>query len=122
MVAVVNAEKEGVASYQKADTFGPRVKSVITALSGFYKNSEREIANIMKDIFNLNISIGSISNSEAMVASKCKEAYERVERASKVLHIDETSHYTKGKLGWCWMFANNKAKVSRYKRNEIFKE
>ncbi|GFQ76690.1 IS66 family transposase [Trichonephila clavata] len=107
------------------DTFGPRVKSVITALSGFYKNSKREITNIMKDIFNMSISIGSVSNSEARVASKCKEAYERVEeevRASKVLHIDETSHYNKGKLGWCWMFANNKAKVSRYKRNEIFKE
>jgi transposase len=95
-----------------SDTFGPRVKSVISALSGFYKNSKREIANIMKDIFNLNISIGSVSNSERRVASKCKEAYERVEeevKASKVLHIDETSHFTKGKVGWCWMFTNNEA-------------
>lgn len=94
------------------DTFGPRIKSVITALSGFYKNSKRETANIMRDIFNLNISIGSVSNSEGRVASKCKEAYERVEeevKASKVLHIDETSHYTKGKQGWCWMFTNNEA-------------
>lgn len=94
------------------DTFGPRVKSVIAALSGFYKNSKREIANIMKDIFNLNISVGSISNSEARVTLKCKEAYEEVEeevRASEILHIDETSHYKKGKLGWCWMFANDKA-------------
>lgn len=46
------------------DIFGPRVKSVIAAMSGFYKNSKREIANIMKDIFNLDISIGSVSNSE----------------------------------------------------------
>ena len=94
------------------DTFGPRIKSVITALSGFYKNSKRETANIMRDIFNLNISIGSVSNSEGRVASKCKEAYEQVEeevKASKVLHIDETSHYTKGKQGWCWMFTNNEA-------------
>jgi transposase len=96
------------------DTFGPRVKSVIAALSGFYKNSKREIANIMKDIFNLNISVGSISNSEARVTLRCKEAYEQVEeevRASKILHIDETGHYTKGKLGWCWMFTNNQASV-----------
>lgn len=76
---------EGVTS----DTFGPRVKSAIAALSGFYKNSKREIENIMKDIFSLNISIGSISNSERRVASKCKEAYEQVEeevKASKVLY------------------------------------
>ena len=99
---------EGVTS----DTFGPRVKSVVAALSGFYKNSKREIANIMKDILNLDISIGSVSNSESRVTSKCQEAYEQVEkevRASEVLHIDETSHYNKDKLGWCWMFANNKA-------------
>lgn len=31
-----------------ADTFGPKVKSTIAALSGFYKNSKREVANIIK--------------------------------------------------------------------------
>lgn len=99
---------EGVTS----DTFGPRVKSVIAALSGFYKNSKREVANIINDIFNLNISVGSVSNSEARVAEKCGEAYEQVEQEvseSKILHIDETSHYNKGKLGWCWMFSSNEA-------------
>ncbi|GFY65304.1 transposase IS66 family protein [Trichonephila inaurata madagascariensis] len=99
---------EGVTS----DTFGPRVKSIIAAFSGFYKNSKREIASIVNDIFNLNISVGSISNSEHRVASKCKKEYEQIEqeiRRSKVLHIDETSHYSKGKLGWCWMFASNTA-------------
>ncbi len=92
-----------------ADTFGPRVKSVIAALSGFYKNSKKEVANIIKDIFNLDISVGSVSNSEARVAEKCQEAYEQIEEEvskSKILHIDETSHYNKGKQGWCWMFAS----------------
>jgi regulator of replication initiation timing len=94
------------------DTFGPKVKSTIAALSGFYKNSKREIANIIKNIFNLDISVGSVSNSEARVAEKCQEAYEQIEQEisrSKVLHIDETSHYNKGKLTWCWMFASNTA-------------
>ncbi len=95
-----------------ADTFGPKVKSTIAALSGFYKNSKREVANIIKNIFNLDISVGSVSNSEARVAEKCQEAYEQIEQEvskSEVLHIDETSHYNKGKLGWCWMFASNTA-------------
>lgn len=50
-----------------------------------------------------------MSNSEARVAEKCEEAYKKVEREvrkSEILHIDETSHYNKGKLGWCWMFAS----------------
>ncbi|GFR16431.1 transposase IS66 family protein [Trichonephila clavata] len=81
-----------------ADTFGPKVKSTIAALSGFYKNSKREVANIIKNIFNLDISVGSVSNSEGRVAEKCQEAYEQIEQEvgkSEVLHIDETSHYNK---------------------------
>ncbi|WP_353271593.1 IS66-like element ISWen3 family transposase [Wolbachia endosymbiont (group A) of Rhorus exstirpatorius] len=99
------------------DTFGPRVKSIIAAFSGFYKNSKREIASVVNDIFNLNISVGSISNSEHRVASKCKKMYEQIEQEisrSKVLHIDETSHYNKGKLAWCWMFASNTASFVKF--------
>ncbi len=64
-----------------------------------------------------------MSNSEARVAEKCQEAYEQIEQevsTSKVLHIDETSHYNKGKLGWCWMFASNEASFIKFKRNEGF--
>ena len=92
-----------------ADLFGPGIKTVIGALTGFYKNSKREVANILRDIFNVKISLGSISNSEFRIANKCAESYEDIELAlsySKMLHIDETSHYNKGKLGWCWMFSN----------------
>ncbi|MFP3020660.1 MAG: transposase, partial [Wolbachia sp.] len=84
----------------------------IAGLSGFYKNSKREVASIINDIFNLNISVGSISNSEHRVASKCEKTYEQIEQEisrSEVLHSDETSHYNKGKLGWCWKFASNTA-------------
>ncbi len=66
-----------------------------------------------------------ISNSEHRVASKCKKMYEQIEQEisrSKVLHIDETSHYNKGKLGWCWMFASNEASFIKFKRNESFKK
>lgn len=93
-----------------ADTFGPKVKSVIASLTGFYKNSKQEVVNILKDVCNLDISIGSISNSEARISAKCKEHYEKIEQQvseSKVLHIDETSHYNQGKLGWCWMFTSS---------------
>ncbi|WP_342265139.1 IS66 family transposase [Cardinium endosymbiont of Philonthus spinipes] len=92
-----------------SDTFGPRIKSVISSLTGFYKNSKQEVRHILKDIFNLDISLGSISNSEGRVASKCQSAYQSIEaaiRASQVLHIDETGHFNSGKLGWCWIFTN----------------
>jgi transposase len=91
------------------DRFGAVLKSVISALTGFYKNSKQDVVNILKDVFNLKISLGSISNSEARVALKCKDRYKEIEEEvsnSKVLHIDETSHYNKGKLGWGWMFTS----------------
>lgn len=91
------------------DLFGPRIKTIIGSLTGFYKNSKREVENILKDIFSIQISLGSISNNEARIADKCKEAYEDIEvelSYSKLLHIDETSHYKNGNLGWCWMFTN----------------
>jgi len=97
-----------------SDTFGPKIKSVIAALTAFYKNSKREVSHILKDIFNLDISLGSISNSESRVASKCQEAYQVIEktvRESKLIHIDETSHYNSGKLGWCWIFTSPMASL-----------
>ncbi len=97
-----------------SDTFGPRIKSVISALTGFYKNSKQEVCHILKDIFNLDISIGSISNTEGRVATKCQAAYESIEsaiRKSQVLHIDETGHYNSGKLGWGWIFTSSMASL-----------
>lgn len=91
------------------DTFGPKIKAVIGALTGFYKNSKREVFYILKDIFNVDISLGSISNNEARVAAKCEPAYQSIEetiRKSKLVHIDETSHYISGKLNWGWIMTN----------------
>ncbi len=90
-----------------ADLFGPRVKAAIGSLSGFYKNSKREVESILKDLFGLQISLGTVSHNEARVAEKCKESYEDIElnlSYSALVHMDETSHYNKGKLGWCWGF------------------
>ena len=94
------------------DLFGSNIKSVIGSLTGFYKNSKRDVSNILNDIFNLKISVGSVSNNEGRIAEKCKESYEDIELElsySKLMHIDETSHYNKGKMGWCWLFASTSA-------------
>jgi transposase len=91
------------------DTFGPRVKTIIASLTAFYKNSKREVQCILKDIFNLKISLGSISKSEHRASQRCAEAHELIGelvKVSDIIHADETSHYNKGKLGWAWMFAS----------------
>ena len=93
------------------DLFGFRTKAIISALTGFYKNSKRETTKIMNNIFNLKISLGTISNTEKRVSKKCQNTYQQIKDEvtdEKILHLDETSHYNKGKLGWCWMATNNR--------------
>jgi transposase len=46
MVDAVNVAKSGnLPKTVGSDSFGPRLKSVISALSGFYKNSKGEVAS-----------------------------------------------------------------------------
>jgi hypothetical protein len=113
---------EGVTS----DTFGPRVKSIIAALSGFYKNSKRGVASIINDIFNLDISVGSISNSEHRVSSKCQKMYEQVEQEvsnSKVFAYRRNQSLQKRKI-WLVLDVYKRygefCKINRVERNGSF--
>jgi transposase len=91
------------------DLLGPRIKSSIACLTGYYKNSKRDTVKILRDLFNIKISLGTVSNTEGRISNKCIDSYEEIECAltyEKVVHIDETSSYNKGKLGWCWTFCS----------------
>ena len=106
------------------DLFGPRIKAIATSLSGFYKNSKRDIQAIFKDIFNLSISLGTISNNEGRVTEKTCDNYENTELElsySNSLHIDETGHSTKGKRGWCWLFANQYSTIIKLENSRGMK-
>jgi transposase len=54
---------EGVQS----DLLGPHAKAIITCLNGFYHNSKRDVQTIVRDIFNLDISLGLISHTAKRV-------------------------------------------------------
>jgi hypothetical protein len=67
---------------------------IITSLGGFFNNSKKDIQAILRQIFNLNISLGLISISEWKVSNKLENKYkELAEQAEKsqYLHLDETS-------------------------------
>lgn len=90
---------------------GPNSESIIGALGGFFNNSKRDIQQILSQIFNLDISLGLISETEKRVSSKLEKSYkellEEVEESS-YLHIDETGHKNQGKRFWCWFLGNSK--------------
>jgi len=89
-------------------------ESIITSLGGFFNNSKRDIQTILSQIFNLDISLGLVSSSEARVSAKLENKYnELVSKAeeSEYLHLDESSANNKGKMSWCWIAANKAVTV-----------
>ena len=87
----------------------PRVESIISSLSGFYNISKRDIQSMLKHMFNLDISLGLISESESRVSSKLKPAYDKLHdeiEEQNFIHVDETSHNNQGKRFWCWLMAS----------------
>lgn len=100
-------------NYQLLDK---NAKSIISALSGFFNNSKRDVQSILKQICNLDISLGLISNTENRIAMKLEEKYnellDKLEE-SDYLHLDETSANNKGNRHWCWVAANKAITVFR---------
>ena len=108
--------KEYRTSLENYKLLEKNAESIITSLGGFFNNSKRDIQSILSQIFNLDISLGLVSSSEARVSEKLENKYnELVELAenSQYLHLDESSANNKGKLGWCWVAASKAVTVFR---------
>lgn len=98
------------------DLLGDHAKAIISALSGFFHNSKRDVQQILHDVFNLPISLGLVSMSEKRVSQKLKPSYEDLVdqiEDSPYLHIDETGHKCQGKRGWGWIFTTRNMSVLR---------
>lgn len=93
---------------------GSNAESIISSLSGFFNNSKREVQEILSQVFNLEISLGLVSNSEGRVSAKLEDKYKEllnIARNSSYLHCDETSHNNKGKRSWAWVATNKTVTV-----------
>ena len=93
---------------------GAHAMNIISVLTGFFNNSKREVKEILQQIFNVDVSLGLISNTEARVSEGLAEKYEEIRAAaidSDYLHMDETGHKQKGKRGWCWLAANREVSI-----------
>lgn len=98
----------------QADLLGDHAKAIISALSGFFHNSKRDVQQILHDVFHLPISLGLVSVTEKRVCQKLeisyKELIDHIED-SPYLHIDETGHKSQGKRGWGWIFTSREVSL-----------
>ena len=85
--------------------FGPRVQALVGALSGRYHVSRRDVQEMLATIFQVEMSLGTVSNQEAQVSQALNdpvvEAQAYVQQHGQV-NIDETSWAKNNRRHWLW--------------------
>ena len=87
--------------------FGPRFIALVTLLLGRHLGSHRRVCELLSDITDVEISLGSIANLNAVAAAALEAPYKEVAatiRVAPVVYADETSwkDQTEGKP-WMWV-------------------
>ena len=97
-----------------ASTFGPRLMSLVSLMTGIYNISRRQTAGMLRDVFGITLSLGAVSTVESRVSAAIeapvKEIWSVVEQ-SMVKHADATSWLLNGKLQSLWTIATKMATV-----------
>lgn len=94
--------------------FGPRLQAMVSLLTGRYRLSKRDTAEVMDDFFQAKISLGSVTTQEHRTSEALSdvvaEAREYVKEQS-VVHMDETGWYENNQKAWLWVAATSLVSV-----------
>jgi len=104
--------------------FGPRLQAMVSALSGRYRLSKRDTAEVMNDFFQADVSVGSICALEQRcseaISEPVEEAREYVKGQSAV-HMDETGWREANHKAWLWAAATSWVTVFLIRRSRAGK-
>jgi transposase len=96
---------EGAAGVQ----LGPRALGLAAQLNKLHGLTMRKTCAVLREMFQLRLSPGGLSQALARVAGKLEPAYENLLaqlRAGPYVHSDETSWWVGGPGYWLWVFAD----------------
>lgn len=87
--------------------FGPRLMGFIAVLTGIFHLAKREAIQLIKELYGVDISIGSVPNIEERVAKALDPIYHRIHtfviEGQFCKHFDETGWRDKGKRHFAWI-------------------
>jgi transposase len=92
----------------RAHVVGPRLAAVMSYLSGRHHLSRRAVEEVVKTVFEVPISLGSVSGLEAQTSAALASAYQEAQAAVRdapVKNTDETGWSEKGQKRWLWTAA-----------------
>jgi transposase len=85
--------------------FGVRLTAVIALLSGRYRLSRREVRQLLRDLWQVRVSLGAVVRQEqaqsAALAPVVEEAQAAVQQAA-VVNMDETGWRQEQQRAWLW--------------------
>jgi transposase len=94
----------------KAHSVGPRLAAALAYLAGTHHVSKRGLEEIAADVFDVPLSLGTVSHLEAQMsaalAAPHAEALEAV-RQAEAKHVDETGWKQAGQKRWLWLAATS---------------
>jgi transposase len=103
-----------------ATMIGPRLQAMVAVMSGAFRMSKRMIEEMLEDFFSVQVSLGTIANTERRtsdaLADPFTEAAEAV-RADPVVHADETGWRERLKKAWLWVAATPTVAVFLIRRS-----
>jgi transposase len=90
--------------------FGPRLQAMVALLSGRYRLSKRDTAQVMADFFQADLSTGSVCALERRASEAISVPVEEVREYVKeqpVVHMDETGWREANQKAWLWVAATS---------------
>ncbi len=85
--------------------FGPRLTATVSMLTGGYRLSKRQVQTLLKSLWKVDISLGSITRCESRMSDALDRSYEEacshVQQAEAV-YADETPWKERHVLSWLW--------------------
>ena len=101
--------------------FGPRLMGLLATLTGVMHLAKREAIQLIKDLYDVDMGVGSVPNVEERVSASLNLVYDRIHKFilqhQFCMYFDETGWRDKGKRHFVWLAACQHAAVYRIDRN-----
>lgn len=111
--------RKQVASFPKGydkTSFGPKLISFISLCSSAYRMSKRTTQGLLKNLLNVDISLGSIPSMEKKVSRALYPSFEALQKRvkqTKVAYVDETSFREQAQTCYVWTATTDKDTLLR---------
>ncbi len=87
--------------------FGPKLMGLLATLTGLFHLAKREAILLIKDLYDIDVGLGSIPNIEERVSAALDPIYQRIHHFVMMgqfcKHFDETSWRDSGKRHFVWL-------------------